>query len=58
MNFGELNSFLAPTGLIIAGIVLKLSGRKEQDSFFKKHWYLFIILGVVLLVYRVFKYFI
>ncbi len=36
MNFQEFNSYLAPVGLILAGIIIKLSNNNELFGSFKK----------------------
>jgi hypothetical protein len=54
MNFQEFNSFLAPIGLIIAGIIIKVSNNTELFGSFKKRWYILIILGLVLLLLKIF----
>jgi len=56
MNFREVIGFLVPIGLIIAGIFIKLSKREELASF-KKKWITFIILGILLLLLRLYTYF-
>ncbi|MCD0475885.1 hypothetical protein LPB87_15905 [Flavobacterium sp. EDS] len=43
MNFQEFNSYLAPVGLILAGIIIKLSNNNELFGSFKKRWYVFLI---------------
>jgi hypothetical protein len=53
MNFEQINSFLAPVGLMIAGVVIKISKNKETFGLFKKYWLGFIVLGAILLLYRV-----
>lgn len=55
MSFSEITGFLAPIGLIIAGIIIKLSIDKEKFGIFKKYWLLFILIGVFLLSYKVYK---
>ncbi len=54
MEFSVINSFLAPIGLIIAGILIRFSKREELASF-RKRWYIFVILGVLLLVLRLYN---
>lgn len=55
MDFQQINSFLAPLGLIIAGIVMKLSKSNQTFGSIKKYWLAFIILGGILLLYRFYK---
>ncbi len=55
MNFQDINTFLAPIGLIVAGIVIKLSKNKEIFGHFKKYWFLLVIIGVILFFIRLFK---
>jgi|GEM_PF-5629088 len=50
MSFQEFNSFLAPIGLIIAGIILKFSNNIELFGSLKKRWYVFLALGLLLLL--------
>ena len=54
MDFQQINSFLAPIGLIIAGVFMKLSKNNETFGFIKKYWLWFIILGALLLRYDLF----
>jgi hypothetical protein len=52
MDFQQINSFIAPIGLIIAGIIMRLSKNNETFGFIKKYWLWFIILGTFLLLFR------
>ncbi|MEG2101797.1 MAG: hypothetical protein RRY99_09825 [Flavobacterium sp.] len=54
MNFQEVNSYLAPIGLIIAGIIMRVSNNTEVFGAFKKRWGIFIIMGLVLLLLKIF----
>lgn len=54
MSFQEINSFIAPIGLIIAGVVIKLSKNNEMFGKFKKYWLFFVVGGVILLLTRIF----
>jgi hypothetical protein len=40
MNFQEFNSYLAPIGLILAGVVMKLSKNNVMFGKFKKYWWI------------------
>jgi len=42
MNFLEISSFVAPLGLIIAGIIMKTSSNKEKFSYVQKYWFIYI----------------
>lgn len=55
MNF-LMHNFLAPIGLIIAGVFIKFSKNKEVFGYFKNFWLFFIIIGLLLFLYRLFKY--
>ena len=52
MNFQEFNSYLAPIGLIIAGLIIKFSENTEVFGSYKKRWYIFLILGSLLLLLK------
>ncbi|MEA9414171.1 hypothetical protein [Flavobacterium sp. PL02] len=54
MSFQEINSFIAPMGLIIAGVAMKLSKNNEMFGKFKKYWLFFVIGGVILLLTRIY----
>ena len=56
MGFGEFSDFLAPLGLAIAGLLMKFSKNKEQFGSIKKYWLFFIVLGVFIFSFRLFKY--
>jgi hypothetical protein len=56
MDFQQINSFIAPVGLIIAGVIMRLSKNNETFGFLKKYWLWFIILGAFLLLFRLYKY--
>jgi hypothetical protein len=45
MSFDEINSFLAPLGLIIAGVIMKLSNNQLMFGKAKKYWLYFILMG-------------
>ena len=53
MNFNILSSLLAPSGMIIAGIMIKISRDKEKFGVFSNYWYWFIIGGGLLLLIRI-----
>lgn len=53
MNFQEINNYIAPVGLIVAGIVIRISKNKETFGVFKNYWYLFIIGGFLLLLFKI-----
>lgn len=55
MSFQEINSFIAPLGLIIAGVIVKLSENNEAYGKFKKYWLFFVIGGVILFLFRLYK---
>jgi hypothetical protein len=55
MNFEEINSFIAPLGLIIAGVIMRLSKNQVMFGSVKKYWLLFIFMGVFLLSIRVYE---
>jgi hypothetical protein len=55
MNFQEINSYIAPVGLIVAGLVVRLSKNKETFGVFKNYWYLLIIIGLLLLTFRLYS---
>jgi hypothetical protein len=55
MNFLEISSFIAPLGLIIAGIIMKTSSNKEKFSYVQKYWFIYILTGFVLLINRLYK---
>ena len=47
MSFDEFNSFLAPIGLIIAGLIIKFAKNKERFGTFKDKWYILVLLGLI-----------
>ncbi|WP_374173028.1 hypothetical protein [Flavobacterium tructae] len=53
MNFNTLISLIAPSGIIVAGVLIKLSRDKEKFGVFAKYWYLFILVGGMLLMLRI-----
>jgi uncharacterized membrane protein len=55
MEFKELLRLIAPVITIIIGIFIKLSN-KEQLQSLKKYWLFFVITGVALFLFRIFKY--
>lgn len=54
MDFYQIRNFLTPIGLILAGVIMKLSKNKETFGVFKKYWFLFIIGGVLLFLSKLF----
>lgn len=55
MEIKQILSLVAPIGLIVAGVIIKISKSKERFGIFKNFSYFFIILGTLLLVYRISK---
>lgn len=55
MSFQEINSFIAPLGLIIAGLIMRLSSNQVMFGKVKKYWLFFIFMGVFLLSIRVYE---
>jgi hypothetical protein len=55
MDFQQIISFVAPTGLVIAGVYIKTSN-KEEIYKFKKYWLFFVIGGALMFLYKLFKY--
>ncbi len=55
MSFQEINSFIAPIGLIIAGVFMKLSKNNEMFGKFKKYSLFFVIGGLILLLTRILR---
>ncbi len=55
-NFYTISNFFGPIGLIIAGIILKVS-KYNQRMFgsFQKYWYVFIILGIINFIFKFYK---
>ena len=56
MSFQEINSFIAPIGLIIAGVLVKLSKNNKAYGKFKKYWLFFVIGGTLIFGFRLYKY--
>lgn len=52
MDLNILISLLAPFGIIIAGIIIKVSKDKEKFGVFVNYWSLFIIGGGILLLIK------
>lgn len=57
MSFEEINSFIAPLGLIIAGLTMRLSNNQVMFGKVKKYWLFFIIMGVFLLSMRGYEFY-
>jgi len=55
MNFLEISSFVAPLGLIIAGIIMKTSSNKEKFSYVQKYWFIYINWFCFTYQYRLYK---
>lgn len=55
MTFREIIGFLVPIGLIVAGILIRLSKKEELVSF-KKKGIVFIVIGIVLFLLRLYSY--
>jgi hypothetical protein len=55
MNFEEINSFIAPLGLIIAGLIMRLSNNQIMFGNVKKYWLFFVLMGVFLFSIRVYE---
>ena len=55
MDFNTVISLIAPIGMIVAGILIKLSREKEKFGVFANYWYLFILGGGILLILRIVK---
>ncbi|MEY4963896.1 MAG: hypothetical protein RLZZ323_1215 [Bacteroidota bacterium] len=55
MSFQEINSFIAPIGLIIAGVLMNLSKNNEMFGKFKKFSLFFVIGGMILLLTRILR---
>ncbi len=56
MDLHQIKSFIAPIGLILVGVMMKLSKNQEVFGAFKKYWFLFVIGGVLLLLAKLFLY--
>lgn len=56
MDFQVIISFLAPLGLIVAGIIMKISNNNEKFGSVKKYWLVFILLGFFSLLFKIYKY--
>ena len=55
MEFGIIIKLLIPIALIGVGIWLKSIG-KDKPKKIEKYWYIFILIGIFQLVFRVIKY--
>jgi hypothetical protein len=55
MSFLDISSFIAPIGLILAGIIMKVSKNKERFSYVQKYWFFYILIGLFLLFNRLYK---
>lgn len=54
--FSLVISFLTKIGLIVLGIVMKLSNDKNNKfGVYKKYWYIYVILGILLILYKIYK---
>lgn len=47
--------YLVPIALIVTGIIIRFSKNNEQFGSFKAKWYIFILLGVALLLMRMYN---
>jgi len=54
MTFSQILSIIAPLGILITGILIKFSKREDLQSF-KRRWLLFVVIGGLLLTYRIYK---
>jgi hypothetical protein len=55
MEFGIILKLLIPIALIGVGIWLRLTEKSEQNKM-RKFWFLLIIMGIFLLIFRIIKY--
>jgi len=55
MEFREIFRLIAPLIGIAFGLILKTSD-KEQFAIFKKYWLFFVIAGVIIFAFRLYKY--
>lgn len=51
----KIISFIAPIGLIIAGLYLKLSNKDSNIKKIKKYWFFYVLAGILLLINRLYK---
>lgn len=56
MKIQGLLEYLPPLGLIIAGIIMKVSVNKEIFGKMDKYWVYFIVLGLLLIVFKFIKF--
>lgn len=57
MSYSEIIGLLAATGLIVAGIIIRIDIDKEKYGIFHKYWFLFILIGVFLLSFNIYKFY-
>ena len=55
MEFRDLIRLLIPIIGIVFGLILRTSN-KEQFTSFKKYWLFFVIAGILLFAFRLYKY--
>ena len=55
MEFREILRLVTPLIGVLFGLVLRTSN-KEQFTAFKKYWLFFVIAGVLMFVFRLYKY--
>ena len=49
MDLENLQEYISPVGLIIAGVVMKVAKNKKMFQGVDKYWFYFVLLGVVLM---------
>ncbi len=55
MDFNVVLGFVSSLGLIFAGIYIKNSNKEEMNKF-KKYWLFYVIGGVFLFSFKLYKY--
>ncbi len=55
MTFNAIIGFLSPLSLIFIGIILKFSNHESYRTY-SKYWLWFVIIGVLLFAFKVYKY--
>ena len=56
MKLQNLNEYILPLLLIIAGIITKSSNNQEMFKRIKKYWYIPVLIGIMQIILKSFNY--
>jgi len=55
MELENFQKYIAPFGLLIAGLVMKFFKNKEIFRGVDKYWFYFVLMGVFLIIFKFIK---